>query len=218
MIFFLLDIPGYYKATKRPVPAGLCLVFFLILITPIGILLFSLLNVHWIFQVMTFISGWFCWTFIEYFIHRFWLHRKTNEHNHGTNHFIHHTNPTKILTSEIKRVIIVVAAGFTVYFSINYSPYLFFPAGILSGYAFYGYMHIWLHRSHILSWLKTLQDFHIRHHCGDTDNCFGVTVTWWDRIFNTAPAPNKIVSTKKETFYFGKNKPTTAIQPLNNQS
>jgi len=206
MIFFLLDIPGYYRATKNPVPAGICLVFFLGVIIPIGALLFFLLNIHWTFQVIAFFSGWFCWTFIEYFIHRFLLHRKTKKHYHGTNHFIHHTNPTKILTSEIKRLLITVAAVVTFYFSINYCTWLFFPAGILCGYALYGYMHIWLHRPHILSLFKKLQEFHIQHHCGDTENCFGVTVTWWDKLFNTAPATGKAISTKKTAFYFGKTK------------
>ncbi len=216
MIFYLLGILGYYKAMKKAVPAGFCLLFFLVVIIPPATSLFFLLNVHWIFQVIALISGWFCWTFIEYFIHRFWLHRKTNKQYHATNHFIHHTNPTKIFTSEIKRLLIVTVAFITVYFSINYSSWLFFPAGILCGYALYGYMHIWLHRPQMLGWFKKLQEFHIQHHCGATDNCFGVTVTWWDTIFNTGPAADKITSKNKTAFYFGKNKTTiTTIQPLN---
>jgi sterol desaturase/sphingolipid hydroxylase (fatty acid hydroxylase superfamily) len=68
----------------------------------------------------------------------------------------------------------------------------------------------------MLGWFKKLQEFHIQHHCGDTDNCFGVTVTWWDKIFNTGPAADKIASKNKTAFYFGKNKTTiTTIQPLN---
>ena len=215
MIFYLLGILGYYKAIKKAVPAGICLAFFLTVIIPPGISLFFLLNVHWIFQVITFISGWLCWTFIEYFSHRFRLRRKTNKNDHGTHHFIHHTNPTKIFTTEIKRLFITAVALSTFYFSINYSVYLFFPAGILCGYALYGYIHIWLHRLHMPHLFKKLQEFHIQHHCGDTENSFGVTVTWWDKIFNTAPAAGKIINIKKEEFYFGETKTPAIIQPLN---
>ena len=216
MIFYLLSILGYYKAMKKVVPAGICLLFFLVVIIPPGTSLFFLLHVHWIFQVIAFISGWFCWTFIEYFVHRFWLHRRENKHYHQTNHFIHHINPTKIFTSEVKRLFIAGVAVITFFFSISYSQYLFFPAGITCGYELYGYVHIWLHKPHMLSWFKKLQEFHMRHHCGDTENCFGVTVIWWDKIFNTAPTAEKIFSSKKMEFYFSESKTkATIIKPLN---
>ena len=34
--------------------------------------------------------------------------------------------------------------------------------------------------------------------------CFGVTNTWWDRIFNTAGKTEKIAGAKSIELYFGK--------------
>jgi 4-hydroxysphinganine ceramide fatty acyl 2-hydroxylase len=203
MIFYLLGLLSYYKIRKKPVPAGICFLFFGVVVIPPGTTLYFLINKHWTFQALAFAGGLFCWTFIEYAIHRFWLHRKNNKHYHKTHHFIHHHDPGNIFTSELKRVIICAVAFTAIWSSVFFSNYLFLPAGILTGYAVYGYMHVWLHKEWARTWLPHLQKFHMRHHCGETEKCFGVTFTWWDKIFNTAAGSRKDVAENVKAVYFG---------------
>jgi sterol desaturase/sphingolipid hydroxylase (fatty acid hydroxylase superfamily) len=206
MIFYMLGLLSYYKIRNKPVPASLCLLFFGVVAIPPATTLFFLINKHWTFQALAFAGGLFCWTFIEYSIHRFWLHRKNNKHYHDTNHFNHHHNPGKVFTTEIKRLIIVAIALITIWNSVFFSNYLFLPAGILTGYAIYGYLHVWLHAQWAARWLPHLQKFHMRHHCGETEKCFGVTFTWWDKIFNTSGGNDKNISEKVKAVYFGNTK------------
>lgn len=207
MIFYILGLLSYYRIRNKPVPASICLAFFGVIVIPTGTTVHFLINKHWTFQALAFAGGLFCWTFIEYSIHRFWLHRKNNKHYQKTDHFGHHCNPRKVFTSQIKRVVIVAFACMTIWSSVFFSNYLFLPSGILTGYAVYGYMHVWLHREWATKWLSHLQKFHIRHHCGETEKCFGVTFTWWDRIFNTSGVSEKNISKKVKEFYFGNTKP-----------
>jgi sterol desaturase/sphingolipid hydroxylase (fatty acid hydroxylase superfamily) len=40
------------------------------------------------------------------------------------------------------------------------------------------------------------------HHCKYTDRCFGVTVTWWDHLFFTAPPKAISLSDRIVDFYY----------------
>ncbi|NMD30807.1 MAG: fatty acid hydroxylase, partial [Chloroflexi bacterium] len=37
-------------------------------------------------------------------------------------------------------------------------------------------------------YLKFLKRYHMQHHYKTPDQRYGVTVVWWDRVFNTYPA------------------------------
>ena len=76
MIFYLLGLLGYYKLANKPVPSSICLLFFAVVTVPPAATLFFFVNKHWTFQLIAFAGGVFCWTFIEYFIHRFMMHGK----------------------------------------------------------------------------------------------------------------------------------------------
>lgn len=206
MIFYLLGLLSYYKIRNKPVPASICLLFFGVVVIPPGTTLYLLLNKHWTFQALAFAGGLFCWTFIEYAVHRFWLHRKNNKQYHTTDHFNHHHNPGQIFTSHIKRLVIAASSLLAIWCSIFLSHYLFMPAGILSGYTVYGYTHVWLHKPWATKWLPHLQKFHMRHHCGETEKCFGVTFTWWDKLFNTSGTIERNISEKVKEVYLGNTK------------
>jgi sterol desaturase/sphingolipid hydroxylase (fatty acid hydroxylase superfamily) len=203
MIFYMLGLLSYYKLRNKPVPAGVCLMFFGVVTVPPTTTLFFIINTHWIFQALAFAGGLFCWTFIEYFVHRFLMHKKESSQNQKSHHFVHHSNPGKILTSHLRRLIITSIAILAIWSSVLFSNYLFLPAGILTGFAIYGYMHMWLHKQWAAKWLGRLQKFHISHHVGQTEKCFGVTFTWWDRIFNTAGSAEKSVTANANEVYFG---------------
>lgn len=203
MIFYLLGLLSYYKIRNKPVPAGICLLFFGVITVPPTTTLFFLVNKHWMFQVIAFAGGLFCWTFIEYFVHRFLMHSHNKDEYHKSDHFHHHTNPTKIFTGTTKRIIYTATAiGFTIA-SIMLNSYLLLPAGVLIGFAVYINMHRVLHSRMATKWFGRLQRFHMQHHFAETEKCFGVTSTWWDRLFNTTGTRKKNITVKMTRLYYG---------------
>src|SRR5215204_4044149 len=104
MIFYLLGLLSYYKLRNKPVPASICLLFFTVITVPPAATLFFFINKHWTFQLLAFAGGLFCWTFIEYFTHRFLMHGKEKEDYQKSYHFVHHSNPGVIFTNTLKRI------------------------------------------------------------------------------------------------------------------
>ena len=215
MIFYLFGLLGYYKLVNKPVPMGICLAFFGMLAVPPVITIYFFIEKHWIFQLMAFAGGMICWTFIEYFVHRFWLHRKENKKYYSSHHFYHHKQPGQIFTTALKRFVISVTAFLLLTGSILYSSYLFLPAGIATGYALYGYMHVWLHKEWSAHWFGRLRAFHMQHHCNQAGKCFGVTVTWWDKIFNTGLSIGKTIGEKASKLYFNDKESTENSLTIN---
>jgi len=203
MIFYLLGLLSYYKLANKPVPASVCLLFFAVVTVPPAATLFFFVNKHWTFQLIAFAGGVFCWTFIEYFIHRFMMHGKEKKEYHRSLHFHHHVTGT-IFTSHVKRILYSLGAIILTGLSIFFSSYLFLIAGIATGLSLYSYMHVLLHKSWASKWIGGLQKFHMQHHFGQTEKCFGVTNTLWDRIFNTAGKSDKVAGAKSIELYFGK--------------
>jgi sterol desaturase/sphingolipid hydroxylase (fatty acid hydroxylase superfamily) len=203
MIFYLLGLLSYYKIRNKPVPASICLLFFGVVTVPPTTTLFFLLNKHWTFQALAYTAGLFCWTFIEYFAHRFMMHGHDKEEYYKSDHFLHHTNPGTIFTGTAKRIIFSSTAILLTAWSILYNSYLFLPAGIITGFAAYINMHRLLHNKSASKWIGRLQKFHMQHHFGLTEKCFGVTSTLWDHVFNTAGKTEKKVNAKTIELYFG---------------
>jgi len=203
MIFYLLGLLSYYKLANKPVPASICLLFFAAVTVAPAATLFFFVNKHWTFQLIAFAGGLFCWTFFEYFIHRFMMHGKEKNEYHKSLHFHHHVTGT-IFTSQVKRILYSLGAVALTCFSIFFSSYLFLIAGIATGLALYSYMHVLLHKSWASKWIGGLQKFHMQHHFGQTEKCFGVTNTLWDKIFNTTGKADKIAGAKSIDIYFGK--------------
>jgi len=203
MIFYLLGLLSYYKLANKPVPASICLLFFAVVTVPPAATLFFFVNKHWTFQLIAFAGGVFCWTFFEYFIHRFMMHGKEKKEYHKSLHFHHHVTGT-IFTSQVKRTLYSLSAIILIGISIFFSSYLFLMAGIATGLSLYSYMHVLLHKSWASKWIGSLQKFHMQHHFGQTEKCFGVTSTLWDRIFNTTGKADKVAGAKSIELYFGK--------------
>lgn len=203
MIFYMLGILSYYKLANKPVPATICLLFFAVVTVPPAATLFFLLNKHWVFQLLAFTGGLFCWTFIEYFIHRFLMHGKEKEDYRKSHHFVHHSNPGVIFTNNFKRIFYSLAAIALTCAGFIYNYYLLLPAGIITGFALYNFMHLCLHKHWASNLLGKLQHFHMQHHFGQTENCFGVTSMLWDRVFNTITKSEKAGSIKAMELYYG---------------
>jgi sterol desaturase/sphingolipid hydroxylase (fatty acid hydroxylase superfamily) len=205
MIFYLLGMLSYYKLANKPVPATICLLFFAVVTVPPTATLLFFINKHWTFQLIAFAGGLFCWTFFEYFIHRFMMHGKEKKEYHKSLHFHHHVTGT-IFTSQVKRILYSSGAIILTGISIFFSSYLFILAGIATGLSLYSYMHVLLHKPWASKWIGGLQKFHMQHHFGQTEKCFGVTNTLWDKIFNTAGKADKVAGAKSIELYFGKKR------------
>ena len=132
------------------------------------------------------------------------MHSHEKEDYYKSNHFLHHTNPGTIFTDTAKRIIFSATAILVIVISILFSNYLLLPAGIITGFALYINMHRILHNRSASKWFGRLQKFHMQHHFGQTEKCFGVTSTLWDKIFNTTGKKEKMVSAKTVELYFGK--------------
>ncbi|MBA2498976.1 MAG: sterol desaturase family protein [Chitinophagaceae bacterium] len=168
-----------------------------------------------LFNVFIFFYGWYCWTFAEYMIHRFWSHTKGNKSrlNSLTRHQHHHSHPTEIRVTVFHRgcmfftCLILLLTGIYIHFIF------FYIAGLMTGFSLFSLIHYILHQSWAEKLFPALLEFHMVHHLKQPDRCFGVSVTWWDRVFKTTPASGSKISTKIISFYYGgakgkKNQPT----------
>jgi sterol desaturase/sphingolipid hydroxylase (fatty acid hydroxylase superfamily) len=72
------------------------------------------------------------------------------------------------------------------YLAINRMAFVFFP-GFILGYLLYGSIHYAIHAwKPPFKWLKPLWQNHYLHHYKNDDKGFGVSTTFWDKIFGTA--------------------------------
>jgi len=185
-----------------------CFLVFLALMTPL---------VYWdsqlryekpvTFHILLFLSGWLTWTFFEYILHRFWSHSKKADSNKPIirRHQHHHTHPTDIKVTAKQRSLMAVIGLALVSISFWANNYLDFLAGAWVGFFWFFQMHYFLHQSWAKKVFPGLLKFHIVHHCRQPDRCFGISVTWWDRVFGTVPSRNVKISPRIIDFYFNVN-------------
>jgi hypothetical protein len=191
MIFYLMGLLGYYKLAGKAVPRHICLVFFAAVVIPPGVTLYLLIHTHWFFQLLAFAAGIFCWTFIEYFIRRF---------------FLHHQYPDEIYSTAIQRIIYLAMASALLAAAIWFSPYLFLPAGIAAGLVLYAFIHVLLKQSWAVKIFPKLRELHLKHQGAVVRQCYGVTVYFWDLLFNTHHINPGISGVKKRRFFSNKLK------------
>lgn len=184
----------------------LCYVIFLLLLTPFMYSIFLLENKSPLFfQALLFFTGWLTFTFFEYIAHRFWMHGKENKHPGKSleQHMYHHRHPTELkITSGLRNkllminIILIVTA-----FWLN--NYFTFFTGLYTGFVYYCFMHVFLHKPWAKKVFPRLQISHIHHHCKFPDRCFSSCLTWWDRLFRTNVSKDIKISERVVQFYFG---------------
>lgn len=185
------------------------------------IMIFGLLNIPWLTilfymvqaqeilcNIFIFFYGWFCWTFIEYVIHRFWSHTKGNKSklNSLTRHQHHHSHPTEISVNVFQRAFMFVTCLILLITGLYIHSIFFYIAGLMTGFSFFCLIHFILHQIWAERMFPALLRFHMIHHLKQPDRCFGVSVTWWDRVYKTTPASGSKISSKIITFYYGGEK------------
>jgi hypothetical protein len=157
-----------------------------------------------LFHTILFLTGWVTWTWVEYHYHRFVLHPKTDKWETSTSktHRHHHTNPSQFETTLIHRILLFVFS--CVFASIAYhlnNYFTLFP-GFFWGWTAFCYIHYLLHQKWTKAIIPRHHEFHIAHHCKYTHKCFGVSVMWWDVLFDTIPKKDLSGGNKILNFYY----------------
>ena len=148
--------------------------------------------------VLLFVGGILFWTFAEYMLHRFLFHWITESKLVQRFHFImhgsHHQFPRdeeRLLMPPVPGLILagVLFAFFYIIFWIlgqSQMAFGFFP-GFFLGYLMYSFVHRATHIMRPPKRFKHLWRHHSLHHYKYPDKAFGVSNTFWDRVFGTMP-------------------------------
>jgi len=179
-----------------------CIMRFLLMVLPV--MLFAVLIRHTspvTFHWLLFATGWCTWTFVEYILHRFWMHVKGKNSTMSEIHTHHHKNPTEHVVTNFHRTAMIVVLAALTLVAMYLDNYFTLFVGFCVGFEMYLLIHRFIHLRIGQRIFKKLVRYHIYHHCKYTDTCFGVSVPWWDDLFKTIPAAPKITQ-RIVDFYF----------------
>jgi dihydroceramide fatty acyl 2-hydroxylase len=142
------------------------------------------------------ILGYFIWTLIEYFGHRFFFHcdfpGRLGARIHFLIHGVHHDHPN----DPLRLVMPALLSGPIMLISFLVGALLFglpleYPVltGFMAGYLVYDMVHYYVHHGQPKNWAgRALRRLHMLHHFRDPERGFGVSAPWWDYVFKTAHA------------------------------
>ncbi len=139
-------------------------------------------------------AGIVVWSLFEYILHRYLFHIAETAFPGSKRlayllHGVHHEYPNdanRTLMPVVPKIIFsTVFLGLFYLLLGKYGP--FFTAGFLVGYYIYSMMHYAMHRFKAPESLRFLWTHHHLHHHLHDDKAFGVSSTFWDRIFGTMP-------------------------------
>ena len=145
-----------------------------------------------------FIFALMFWTLAEYLLHRYLFHwineNKFVKRFHFIMHGSHHLYPRdteRLLMPPVPGIIMasILFGGFYVVFSlIGYPVYTwaFFP-GFFLGYLLYSFLHRATHVIKPPKRFRYLWTHHSLHHYKYPNKAFGVSNTFWDKVFGTMP-------------------------------
>ena len=152
--------------------------------------------------VVYFFAGLMFWTLAEYGLHRYLFHLADDAFPGSGRlayvlHGIHHEYPNDAQRTLLPFVpkLILSAIFFGLFLVILGNAGAYFASGFTFGYYMYSIMHYSIHRFKAPKFLKPLWEHHHRHHHLDQEKAFGVSSTFWDRIFRTMP--HKVVNKSK---------------------
>jgi len=158
-----------------------------------------------LFHGLLFFTGFTVFTFFEYIAHRFWMHGKEEKHPGKSLelHMHHHRHPTEIKITPRMRIRLLFGNSVLIGLACWCDNYLTLFAGFYSGFVFYCFMHVFLHKPWAKKVFPALQVSHIHHHCKYPNRCFSTCTTWWDVLFNTSVPKEIKISERILQFYFG---------------
>jgi sterol desaturase/sphingolipid hydroxylase (fatty acid hydroxylase superfamily) len=149
-----------------------------------------------------FIFALFFWTFAEYMLHRYLFHwiseNKFVQRFHFVMHGSHHLYPRdkeRLLMPPVPGLLMasILFLIFFAFFSLlglGKYTWAFFP-GFFLGYLLYSFVHRATHVAKPPKNFKYIWRHHSLHHFKYPDKAFGVSTTFWDRVFGTMPPTEK---------------------------
>jgi cyclopropane-fatty-acyl-phospholipid synthase len=134
--------------------------------------------------------GCLAWGGVEYAVHRWLLHGSMAVIRRA--HAQHHADGTALISAP---ALLSLAVACTIYaflaIFVRTARAAFVVAGLYAGYNYYALLHHLLHRRPALitrvAGAATLERAHRIHHRRFVVN-YGVTTTWWDRLFGSYQA------------------------------
>ena len=145
---------------------------------------------------VTLVAGIFIWTLLEYSLHRFLFHIKTKNYWGNTFHYLihgcHHKHPMdglRLVFPPAGTAIILVPLWHLIKLLLPPSAAPAFLGGGLFGYIIYDCTHYYLHHGKPSKGMSyDLKRFHMNHHFRIQDKGFGITSSFWDKVFRTLPS------------------------------
>lgn len=134
-----------------------------------------------------FVVGAGAWSFLEYWVHRFALHKLAY---FVPMHALHHRAPRDFVGTPTW-LSLAVLSGFILLPMWRFAGTTLacgLTAGVMIGYLWYGLVHHWIHhyRARVIpNYLECLRVRHLRHHYSPKGGNFGVTTSFWDHVFGT---------------------------------
>ncbi len=156
------------------------------------------------FFIFMLISGWLSWTFMEYMLHRFWMHNHFKNVNSKTYimHMDHHKNPTEIKITGMQRFMLVLLGFLLIGLALLWNNYFTLFVGFYIGFVLYTLIHIMLHQKWGRYICPRVQKAHIHHHGKYPDKGYSFSIIIWDWIFGTLPPRDAEISDQMVNFYF----------------
>ncbi len=138
--------------------------------------------------------GYFIWTLIEYFGHRYLFHYefpgRFGARIHFLIHGVHHVHPNDplrlVMPPLLSAPIMATALAIT---TLLFGWPVAFPVlmGFLIGYLVYDMTHYYLHHAEPRTRIGlAMRRAHMLHHFRYPKRGFGVSAPWWDHVFKTA--------------------------------
>jgi len=150
--------------------------------------------------MVSFAVGYLLWTLLEYFGHRFIFHvRPMSRLGNWIQfliHGVHHEHPDDALRLVMPPLMSlpIMAAAFGI-IRLAAGPRTSLPvmAGFIGGYLVYDGLHFYVHHRQPGNFIgRYLRRRHMHHHFRDDRSWFGVSAPWWDAVFATRPARERI--------------------------
>ncbi len=142
--------------------------------------------------IFLFFGGMLFWTFFEYIAHRYLFHfisdrpamKRISYVLHG-NHHEYPRDRERLFMPPVPSLILATVLFLLHYLFLWDYTWAFFP-GFMFGYLLYASMHYAIHAyAPPFKFMKPLWRNHHLHHYKDEHLGFGVSNTFWDRLFGT---------------------------------
>lgn len=150
------------------------------------------------------VTGIFIWTLMEYTLHRFLFHIKTKSYWGNTLHYLlhgcHHKHPQdaqRLVFPPTAAAILLVPLWNMVKLISTPSVTPGLVGGILLGYVMYDVTHYYLHHGQPKRGVpRHLKRYHLNHHFRLHTMGYGITSSFWDRVFETLPESKSVAKSR----------------------